>query len=105
AAAAEGGDLGYFTKDQMVPEFSKVAFALEPGKLSDPVKSQFGWHVIKVEDKRARPVPEFEKVKDQIQDFLVRKVQSEMVARLRSEGKVERLETKANAPAPQEPKK
>src|SRR6202142_4437737 len=52
--AADGGDLGFFTKDKMGPEFSAVAFALEPGKISDPVKSQFGWHVIKVEEKRSR---------------------------------------------------
>ena len=62
-----GGDLGYFTKDQMVPEFAEVAFKLDKGQLSDPVKTQFGWHVLKVEDKRNRPIPEFDKVKDQIE--------------------------------------
>jgi peptidyl-prolyl cis-trans isomerase C len=52
--AADGGDLGYFTKDQMVPEFADVAFKMYPGQLSNPVKTQFGWHVIKLEDKRTK---------------------------------------------------
>ena len=50
----DGGDLGYFTEDQMVPEFSEVAFNLDKGQVSDPVKTAFGWHIIKIEDKRKR---------------------------------------------------
>lgn len=97
-AAAEGGDLGYFGKEQMVPEFAEVAFKLEPGKLSDPVKSPFGWHIIKVEDKRSRPLPEYDRVRGQIESFVMRKAQAEYVAKLRDGAKIERLEKPAAAP-------
>src|SRR5271169_6225552 len=90
--AAEGGDLGYFTKDQMVPEFAEVAFKMYPGQLSNPVKTQFGWHIIKVEDRRQRPVPEFDKIKEQIDAYLVRKAQSDYVGELRSAANIERLD-------------
>ncbi|CAN5156656.1 peptidylprolyl isomerase [soil metagenome] len=97
--AADGGDLGFFTKEQMVPEFSAVAFALEPGKISEPVKSQFGWHVIKVEEARDRKPPPFEQVKGQIESFVVRKAQADYVTKLRTEAKVERLDKKDETPA------
>ena len=97
--SADGGDLGFFTKEQMVPEFSTVAFALEPGKISDPVKSQFGWHIIKVEEKRNRKAPDFAQVKAQIETYVTRKAQSEYVAKLRTEAKVERLDKPAADPA------
>src|SRR6202142_1752163 len=90
--ASDGGDLGFFTKDQMVPEFSAVAFALEPGKISDPVKTQFGWHVIKVEEKRDRKPPDFAQVKAQIETYVTRKAQADYVAKRRETAKVERMD-------------
>jgi peptidyl-prolyl cis-trans isomerase C len=99
-----GGDLGYFTKDQMVPEFAEAAFKLDKDQLSDPIKTQFGWHVIKVEDKRSRQAPEFEKVKDQVEQYVVRKAQSDLVTKLRSEAKIEKAPPAADA-KPAEPKK
>ncbi|WP_183804210.1 peptidylprolyl isomerase [Mycoplana azooxidifex] len=72
-AASEGGDLGYFSKGRMVPEFETVAFALEKGAYTkEPVKSQFGYHVILVEDKRTQAPPPIEQVEPQVRQLIMR---------------------------------
>lgn len=100
SAKTNGGDLEYFTKGQMVAEFSEAAFKLNKGQISEPVKTQFGFHIIKVEDKRQKPVPAYEAVKDQVAAFIVRRAQAELVMKLRTEGKVENLVKKDEPPAP-----
>ena len=96
--AADGGDLGYFTKDQMVPEFAEAAFKLDKGQISDPVHTQFGWHVIKIEDKRTKPTPTFDQVKAQLSNYVEHRAQAELVDNLRKNATIERLDKPA-APA------
>ena len=93
--ANEGGELGYFTKDQMVPEFAEVAFKLDKGQMSDPVKTQFGWHIIEVEDKRVKPTPTFDQVKGQIETYVAHRAQAALVEKLRGQTTIERLDKPA----------
>ena len=92
----DGGDLGFFTKDRMVEPFAEAAFKMEPGQISDPVKSQFGWHVIKVEEKRAKPVPSLAEMQDQVNTYLERKAQQDLIVGLRGSAKIEKLDDKGN---------
>jgi peptidyl-prolyl cis-trans isomerase C len=98
--AQEGGDLGFFKRGDMVPEFADAAFALQPGQVSAaPVRSPFGWHVIKVEERRAAAAPSFEDAKPQLQRQMLEEGVEAMVQRVRSAAKIERLDSAA-APAP-----
>jgi peptidyl-prolyl cis-trans isomerase C len=87
-----GGDLGYFTAPEMVPEFSKAAFALKTGELSGPVKTDFGWHVIKLEDRKMGAAQPYDQVKGAIKNVLVRKKVQEKLGELRKVAKVEILD-------------
>ncbi|MCK9553593.1 peptidylprolyl isomerase [Aquamicrobium sp.] len=87
---ASGGDLGYFGPGQMVPEFEKAAFEIAPGSYGkEPVQTQFGWHVIKVEDKRAKEPPAFDMVKEQVKSLLIRDKYFALVKDARAAAKID----------------
>jgi peptidyl-prolyl cis-trans isomerase C len=89
---SKDGDLGWFTAERMVPEFSKAAFGLEKGKTSEPIKTQFGWHVIEVQDKRQRSFPAYDTVKDQIEKYVMQKAQADYIMKLRASAKIEKMD-------------
>lgn len=92
SSAREGGDLGYFTEGDMVPEFSAAAFKLKPNEWTrEPVKSQYGWHVIKVEDRRKTVPPKFEDVKDQLASEASQEMIGDVIEKLRGKAKIERF--------------
>jgi peptidyl-prolyl cis-trans isomerase C len=89
----DGGDLGWFTKDRMVPEFADAAFKLNEGQVSDPVKTQFGWHIIKVEGKRQTTFPPYDQLKGQVAAFVVQQAQTELIQQLHKDAKIVRNDT------------
>ncbi len=111
--SARGGDLGYFSRDQMVPEFSDAAFALETGAYTkDPVKTQFGWHVILLADRRDKAPPSFEASEEKLKEEVERSVVEGLITGLRDGATIELFPdamaggdpaTASEAPAPEAP--
>jgi len=91
-SAAEGGDLGYFQADAMVAPFAERAFATKVGEISMPVQSQFGWHVIKVVDRRKTAVPTYEQMRDEVRQFLTYQEVETFITDLRENAEVEYLD-------------
>ena len=87
-----GGDLGYFTAPEMVAEFSKAAFALKKGEVSKPVKTEFGWHIIRLEDRKMGAAQPYDQVKSAIRNALVRQKVQETLTSLHDVAKVEILD-------------
>lgn len=91
-SGSKGGELGWFTKDVMVKEFADAAFAMQPGEISKaPVKSQFGFHIIKLEERRQQAVPTLDEKRNEIESDLALQIQKSVVQELRKDAKVELL--------------
>jgi peptidyl-prolyl cis-trans isomerase C len=102
ASGAEGGDLGWFKRSDMVKEFADAAFALKKDELTEtPVKTQFGYHVIKLEDRRQAPPPAFDELSDQIREELARETVTQILDQLRSGAKIEKFNIDGSKPEPQ----
>jgi peptidyl-prolyl cis-trans isomerase C len=86
-SAQQGGDLGYFEREQMVPAFSEAAFALKPGQISDVVTTQFGYHIVKVTDKKAAATVPYEQVSGQIVEYLSSQKKQERATQFVDEAK------------------
>ena len=98
----DGGDLGYFGHGQMVPVFEETAFKLKKGDMSQPVQSQFGWHIIKLEDRRQKGAPPFDSIKDRIIASLVHRRAQELTQSLREKAKLEFVDPTLKAEAEKE---
>lgn len=87
-----GGLLGFFSRGQMVPQFEEAAFMLEPGDVSEPVQSRFGWHLIMVEERREKPLPTFDQVKERILNSMIHRKAQSIGEQLRSGAKIEYID-------------
>jgi peptidyl-prolyl cis-trans isomerase C len=88
----QGGELGFFARGQMVPQFEEVAFNLKKGEVGQPFETQFGWHIVRVDDRRQRAAPPFEAVKDRVMADMIHKKAQQIAADLRSKARIEYID-------------
>lgn len=91
--AQRGGDLGWFSRTDMVPAFTDAVFAMEPGALSEPIETPFGWHIIQAGERRTRPVPDLAAVEAEIVQSLTEQAQKQILEEIRTDGAIERPDT------------
>jgi len=88
----QGGDLGFFGRGQMVPQFEEAVFRLKKGEVSEPFESQFGWHIVRLDDRRQRSAPTFEAVKGQVVASMIHKRAQQVAADLRGKAQIEYID-------------
>ena len=88
----QGGELGFFTRGQMVPQFEEAAFKLGKGEVGEPFQSQFGWHIVRVDDRRQRPVPRFEAIKERMVADMIHKKAQQIAGDLRGKAQIEYID-------------
>ena len=97
--AAQGGDLGWFKKADMLPEFTEAAFALKPGEATDkPVHTSYGWHVIRVEERRIAAPPSFEQAREELRGQMVQEGVQKLLASALAAVKVEKFNLDGSVP-------
>jgi peptidyl-prolyl cis-trans isomerase C len=98
----QGGQLGFFTRGQMVPQFEEAAFKLGKGEVGEPFQSQFGWHIVRVDDRRQRPVPRFEAIKDRVVADMIHKKAQQIAGDLRGKAQIEYIDPEIKSALEQE---
>jgi peptidyl-prolyl cis-trans isomerase C len=88
----QGGELGFFSRGQMVPQFEDAAFKLKPGEIGEPFETQFGWHIVKVDERRQRTAPAFEDVKDRVRASMIHQRAQQIASELRGKAQIEYID-------------
>jgi peptidyl-prolyl cis-trans isomerase C len=88
----QGGELGFFSRGQMVPQFEEAAFKLKAGEVGEPFETQFGWHIVKVDERRQRSAPAFEDVKDRVRASMIHKRAQQIAGELRGKAQIEYID-------------